>query len=79
MHDRSQKVHQSTTTKAPRRQFVLTLRQTPSCDDPIRSLRHILKYALRAQFMRCTSIGEIPDEASPPLAPSEGQHEKVRS
>jgi hypothetical protein len=49
-------------TRETRRQFVLVLRQTPACDNPIRSLKHILKGALRQHKMRCVSIAEVPTE-----------------
>jgi hypothetical protein len=49
----------------PRRQFVLVLRETPACDNPIRSLKHILKGALRQHKMRCVSISEVPADTQP--------------
>jgi hypothetical protein len=39
--------------------FRLVLRPTPQCLDPIRSLRHLLKRALRSYGLRCISAEEV--------------------
>jgi hypothetical protein len=39
--------------------FVLELRPTPQCASPIRSLRWVLKNALRAHQLRAVSVREV--------------------
>jgi hypothetical protein len=40
--------------------FLLELRPTPNCRDPILQVRRLLKHALRYYGFRCTSISEGP-------------------
>jgi hypothetical protein len=39
--------------------YVLELRPTPECADAIRSLRWVLKYALRSHGLRVIKVSEV--------------------
>ena len=45
-----------TPTPPARPSFVITLRAEPTCSDPTKALRRLLKIALRRFGLRCTSI-----------------------
>ena len=53
----------------PRAHYHLVLRPEKTCTDPVRSLRRLLKLALRQCGLRATSVEEL---AEPGAKPSEG-------